>query len=346
MIHFILEQKYFDNTLLDYLISVGIIIVLVLTIRVLKGIIQKRLKAWIENTKIIIDDVIISGIEKFIIPLLYFCAFYFGLTYLNLSTSVAKIFHSALVIIVAFFIIRFTAVVTHYVFKYYWEKRVGDKESMRNLRGISTIVTIVVWGLGLLFLLDNLDFRISAIITGLGIGGVAVAFAAQAVLSDFFGYFVIFFDRPFQVGDFIIVDDKMGIVENIGVKTTRITSVAGEQIVFPNSRLTSSRIHNYKQMERRRVLFTVGVTYQTPLQKLKEMPGIIKNIIENIDDAVFGRAHFQSYENSSMIFEIVYYIIGSDFNKYMDIQQRINFRIYEEFEARGIERPTLLKLHS
>jgi small-conductance mechanosensitive channel len=289
---------------------------------------------------------IILSIEKFFIPLLYFCAFYFGLTYLNLSPLAAKISHSIIVAIVTYFIVRFVTAVINYVLKYYWEKRVGVEESIRNLRGISTIVNIVIWGLGFIFLLDNLDFKVSAIIAGLGIGGVAVAFAAQTVLSDFFSYFVIFFDCPFQVGDFIAVDDKMGTVENIGVKTTRVSSVDGEQIVFPNSRLTNSRIHNYKNMEKRRILFKIGVTYQTPLQKLKEIPGIIKNVIEGIDDTIFDRAHFQSYGDSSLIFESVYYIIGSNVHKHMDIQQAVNFRIYEEFGTRGIERPTMLKLCS
>ena len=129
----------------------------------------------------------------------------------------------------------------------------------------------------------------------------------------------------------------MGVVENIGIKTTRISSLGGEQIVFPNSNLTNARIHNYKKMGKRRVIFKIGVTYQTPLQKLKEIPNIVKQIIEGINDTIFDRVHFQSYGDFSLIFEVVYYVIGPDYNKYMDIQQEINFRIYEELEAREIE---------
>lgn len=336
-IHLVLNQKYFDNIILDYLISIGIFALSLVLIRIFKIVILKRLKIWAEGTKIFTSNFIISTIEKFVIPLLYFCAFYFGLTYLKLDPSVTKIIDSAIVVIITFFAIRFITIIINHIIKYYWSKKVSTEERITNLAAISTIVNIIVWGFGLVFLLDNLGFKISAVIAGLGIGGVAVAFAAQAMLSDFFSYFIIFFDRPFKIGDFIIVDDKMGIVENIGVKTTRISSLGGEQIVFPNSNLTNSRIHNYKRMGKRRVLFKIGVIYQTPLQKLKEIPVIVKKIIENINDTIFDRAHFQAYGDFSLIFEIVYYVIGPDYNKYMDIQQEINFRIYEEFESREIE---------
>ncbi|MCF6154362.1 MAG: mechanosensitive ion channel family protein [Candidatus Brocadia sp.] len=336
-IQLILNQKYFDNTILDYLISIGIFVSSLILVRIFKIVILKRFKVWAESTKIVTSNFIISTIEKFIIPLFYFSAFYFGLTYLKLDPSVTKIIDSAIVVIITFCILRFITIIINHIISYYWSKKVGVEERITNLAAISTIVNIIIWGFGLVFLLDNLGFKISAVIAGLGIGGVAVAFAAQSVLSDFFSYFIIFFDRPFKIGDFIIVDDKMGVVENVGIKTTRISSLGGEQIVFPNSNLTNARIHNYKKMGKRRVLFKIGVTYQTPLQKLKEIPVIVKQIIESINDTIFDRVHFQSYGDFSLIFEVVYYVIGPDYNKYMDIQQEINFRIYEEFESREIK---------
>ncbi len=186
-------------------------------------------------------------------------------------------------------------------------------------------------------MLDNLGFKISAVIAGLGIGGIAVALAAQAILGDLFSYFAILFDRPFEVGDFIILGEYLGTIEHIGIKTTRIRSLSGEQLVFSNTDLTSSRLRNYKRMGKRRVVFKLGVTYQTTLKQLKTIPGIIENIIKGVKDTTFDRVHFSSYGDFSLIFEVVYYVMSRDYNKYMDIQQVINFAIKKEFEAGGIE---------
>lgn len=163
-----------------------------------------------------------------------------------------------------------------------------------------------------------------------------MAIAAQTLLKDFFSYFSIVFDRPFKRGDFIIIGDYMGTVEYIGIKTTRLRSLGGEQLIFSNTDLTDSRVRNYKFMEKRRVLFRFGVTYETSLSRLKEIPKIIEAIIKDTKDTVFDRAHFFSYGDFSLIFEVVYYVIGPDYNKYMDIQQDINLAIKAEFEKKGI----------
>ncbi|MBU1997522.1 MAG: mechanosensitive ion channel family protein, partial [Candidatus Omnitrophica bacterium] len=195
----------------------------------------------------------------------------------------------------------------------------------------------LIWSLAIIFFLDNMGFKISAVIAGLGIGGVAVALAAQAVLADLFSYFAILFDRPFEIGDFIIVGDFLGVVEHVGVKTTRISSLSGEQIVFSNTDLTNSRVRNYKRMQKRRVVFKLGVTYGTSLEKVKEIPKIIEGIIKGIKDTTFDRAHFLAYGDFSLVYEIVYYVMSGDYNKYMDIQQEINFEIKNEFKKKQIE---------
>jgi small-conductance mechanosensitive channel len=202
---------------------------------------------------------------------------------------------------------------------------------------IYTVIRVVFWTVAVLVILDNFGVKISTLIAGLGIGGVAIALATQAILKDLFSYFIIFFDRPFEIGDFIIVGDFMGVVEHIGIKTTRLSSLGGEQLVFSNTDLTDSRVRNYKRMAKRRVVFKLGVIYQTTSQQLKEIPSIIEGIIKSIDDAVFDRAHFLSFGDFSLDFEIVYYVIGNDYKKYMDIQQEINLTIKEELEKREIE---------
>ena len=163
-----------------------------------------------------------------------------------------------------------------------------------------------------------------------------MALASQAILADLFSYLAILFDKPFEPGDFIIVGDQMGVVENIGIKTTRVRSIWGEQIVFSNADLTSSRIRNYKQMKERRITFTLGVVYETPVEKLERIPGILRDAITSAPLTRFDRAHFKKYGDFSLDFEIVYFVLNPDYNVYMDIQQKINLAILRRFQAEGI----------
>ena len=148
---------------------------------------------------------------------------------------------------------------------------------------------------------------------------------------------MIFFDRPFEIGDFIVLDDKKGTVEHIGIKTTRLKSLTGEQLILSNSDLTKSRVHNFKRLEQRRIEFNIGITYQTPLEQIKEVPTIIKNIITSIEGITLDRSHFMAYGDFSLIFQTVYIVENPDYNAYMDINQTINLKLFEEFEKRKIE---------
>ena len=337
MVSDILSMSFLHNRVLDYLIFLTSFIVSVLIIKTIKKIIILRLKAWADRTSTTIDDFITSIFEKKLIPLLYFVALYFSLNSLTITNTLQKTVNISVAIILTYFGLRFVVSLINYSLESYWIKKEIDKSRQQSLKGIITILKVVVWGVGITFLLDNLGFEISTVVAGLGIGGIAVALGAQAILGDLFSYFVIFFDRPFEIGDFIIVDDLMGTIEHVGIKTTRVCSLGGEQLVFSNTDLTNSRIRNYKRMQKRRVVFKLGVTYQTTLDQLKEIPGIIKNVIENIEDAACDRSHFRTYGDFSLDFETVYYVLSGDFGKYMDIQQGINFAIKAEFDKRGIE---------
>src|SRR5690606_16566914 len=187
---------------------------------------------------------------------------------LSLNDVLSNIINKVTIIIVTFFILKVITSVINYSLLFYIKKKsleeVDAERRIKQIKGISVLISFVVWAIGLVFLLDNLGFEISAVIAGLGIGGIAIALAAQTILGDLFSYFVIFFDKPFKIGDFIIINDKMGSVEYIGIKTTRLRSLGGEQLIFSNTDLVNSRIHNYKRMERRRVVFKLGVRYETP----------------------------------------------------------------------------------
>ncbi len=330
-------QTFYQNRILDYVISVAVFLVALLLVRVFKHIILRRLRVWAERTSTKIDDFMIHTFEKTLFPIFYFGSFYLAVRILVLPPALNKYIDVLGVVVLTFFGVRFLIALVIYVIEMYWARKEGGTVQAGNIRGIFPVIKVVMWGIGIAFLLDNLGFKISTVIAGLGIGGVAVALAAQAVLGDLFSYFAILFDRPFEIGDFIIIDDYMGTIEHVGLKTTRIRSLGGEQLVFSNTDLTNSRVRNYKRMDKRRVVFSLGVTYQTGLEDLKEIPSIIRGIIDNVNSTIFDRAHFASYGDFSLNFEVVYYVMSSDYNKYMDIQQKINIEIMEEFLKRGIE---------
>lgn len=213
----------------------------------------------------------------------------------------------------------------------------SQASTLKSASGIIRILALAAAGVTVLLLtLDNLGVQITPLIASLGIGGVAVALAAQSIFADLFGSIIILFDKPFLVGDFIIVGDKMGTVERIGIKTTRVRALSGEQLVFSNSDLLSSRIQNFKRMRERRVVFSVGVIYETPLEKLRRVPEIIREAVAHQSNARLDRVHFKAFGAYSLDFEAVYFVTAADFNIYMDTQQAINFEILRAFQDEGI----------
>lgn len=333
--HDFLDQTFFNNTILDYLVFLGSFMLGIFVLSIIKKVVLKRLHTWAGKTESTIDDILIRGITKYLLPLLYFAIFYLCTKILSFNTTITKIIEIAasafMIILGAIFISSFLV----FLFNKHWEK-MNKKTDQLALKWISVIIRILTWMVALLLFLDNIGVEITTLIASFGIGGIAIAFAAQAILEDMFSFFTIFLDRPFEVDDFIVVGDLSGTVEQIGIKTTRVRSINGEQLIFSNKDLTSSRLRNYKRMQNRRILFKLGVQYDTPLEKLKEIPGLIRCIIENIADTRFDRAHFSDYADYSLKFEIVYYVLNQDYNLYMNIQQEINFLIKEEFDKRGI----------
>ena len=337
-----LDQTLWGNTFQAYLVALGIFIVGMIILIIFKKIILSRLKKWAEKTETTLDDLLIRGIEKSILPVLYLIIFYLAIDSLTLAPDVDKGIRIGAVILVTFFVIRLFTSTLKYVLAAYVKRKSPEEEDadrrLKQIRGITIIFNFIIWVVGFIFLLDNLGFEISAVIAGLGIGGIAIALAAQAILGDLFSYFVIFFDRPFEIGDFVNLGGEfVGNIEYIGIKTTRIRSLSGEQIVVSNTDLTNSRVRNFKRMERRRVLFRLGVIYQTTADQLEEIPKIVREIIEKKEDTVFDRGHFANYGDFSLNFEFVYFVIGSDYVKYMDTQEKINMEIYRSFENKGIE---------
>lgn len=214
--------------------------------------------------------------------------------------------------------------------------RLTDTRDISAVSVMALIGKIIVWVVAGILVLDYLEVPVTSLVAGLGIGGVAVALALQNILGDLFASFSIILDKPFTVGDFIVVDDKSGTVENIGLKTTRVRALTGEQLVFSNQDLLNSRIHNYRLMEERRVVFTISVTYDTPYEKLIRIPEIVQAIIEGFEATRFDRAHFKEYGDFALIFEVVYYVRSQDYLLYMDTQQAINLELCRRFREEDI----------
>ena len=333
----IFNQTFFGNTVEKYLIALGIFLAFLIIITIFKKVVLSRFKKWADKTKTDLDDFLIKEVEKSLMPVIYFVSFLLAVYSLTLEPKISNAVKIITAIVITFYVIKVIVSILKYAFNIYMTKREYALERRKQLKGINSIVTFLIWSIGLLFLLDNLGFEISTVIAGLGVGGIAIALAAQAVLGDLFSYFVIFFDRPFEIGDYIVVGDKRGVVEYIGVKTTKVRSLGGELLVFRNTDLTDSRIQNFKKMAKRRIAFNLGVVYQTKAEILKEIPGIVKKIIDEQELGTYDRGHFASYGDSSLNFEFVYYVKSSEYAKYMDVQQSINLKIFEEFEKKGIE---------
>jgi small-conductance mechanosensitive channel len=201
-----------------------------------------------------------------------------------------------------------------------------------TLTGLRWLGLIILYAFVILIALQNLGIDVTAMIAGLGIGGIAVALAVQNILGDLFASLTIALDKPFVVGDFIIAGNEMGAVEHVGLKTTRVRSLGGEQLVFSNSDLLSSRVRNYKRMAQRRVVVAFGVEYGTPPDVLAEM----RACVEATENVKFDRCHFCAFGDSSLNFETVYYINSPDYNVHMDAQQAILLGVARRFAERGI----------
>lgn len=230
------------------------------------------------------------------------------------------------VCIIVFSVLFICDVITNFTDNY-----LSQKKNVILSDGIITLIKVVVWIVGILTILSNVGVNVTTFITGLGIGGVAVAFAAQSIIADLFNYFVIVFDKPFLKGDFIQIDQDLGTVEYIGIKSTRIRRNTGEQLLISNTNLLASRIQNYRVLERRRKYMVLGVEYSTPIETLKKIPDLVKSIIESESYTTFYSARFVEFADSSLNFEVIYYVNIADYAEFVQVVERINYRLVEEF---------------
>ncbi|MEE3227876.1 MAG: mechanosensitive ion channel domain-containing protein [Chloroflexota bacterium] len=334
----ILSIEWFGNSLRNYLIALIIVIASVTIMRVLRNIILARLRpvADITNTKL--DDLAANLVQSTRSWFIFGISFFIGIKSLQLPQTANEGFRIFMLFISLLQTATWSNQLINHILHQYTQNAVEDEGNRKNTVAILGLASrIILWAILLLLALDNLGIEITGLITGLGIGGIAIALAIQNILSDLLAYVSIMMDRPFAIGDFIVVDEFTGVVERIGLKTTRLRSLSGELLIFSNNDLLSSRMRNYKDREQRRVLFSIGVTYDTPADSLASIPGIIRDILETQEHVQFDRAHLKSFGSFSIDFEIVYYVTTADYLIYMDVQQNINLEIVRAFEKSGIE---------
>lgn len=329
-----LQLTFHNNTIARYFSVLVIFLIAVFVIKIVDRFVLRRLEAKAKATKSILDDLIIIFFRKSI-PMFYIVVLYASIFALTLSDSMKVLCLTSLKVIVVLYVVYILLKVIDLVAGQYIRKE-DISVTARSVKGISKFAKFIVYVFGFLLLLNNLNINISTLLTGLGIGGIAVALAAQTVLGDLFSYFTIVLDKPFEEGDFIAFSDFSGTVDRIGLKSTRVKSLSGEEIIVSNADLIGTSVRNYRRMTQRRVVFRIGVVYETPLVLLKEIPIIIKSIIDEIENATFDRAPFISFGDFSLNFEVVYYVSDRDYLKYVNIQNEFNLKIIEEFGKRGI----------
>jgi small-conductance mechanosensitive channel len=333
-----LQRTFLGNTVLAWLVALGILVAGVGLLAFVKRIALSRLAAFAQRSSNQVDDLVIDLLQR---------------TRFAVMTALVCVGAAATLVLPAGWnaIVRYVLVIALCVqgmswgngIVSFWMHHYAARRGMTTGAGASTLaalvffVRLVLFFVLLLVALENLGIEVTGLITGLGIGGVAVALAVQNILGDLFAALSIVLDKPFVVGDFIIVDTVQGTVEHIGLKSTRLRSLSGEQIIVSNGDLLRSRVRNYKRMVERRAVFMLGVTYETSADQLARIPVIVREAVTDQQQTRFDRCHFLTYGDFSLNFETVYWILSSEFNVYADIQQAINLEIFRRFAAEGIE---------
>lgn len=333
-----MQTIVYGNTLYTWSVAAIIAAVIFTATIIVRHFATARLATLAARTDNEIDDLLLAVVRATRTWFLIGIALVVGVRLLTLDGPIARLVTGATIVgLVLQGALWGNVVITNVVQRQVQRRMENDASSATTMSALGFLARLLMWSVLLLVGLENLGVDVTALVAGLGVGGIAVALAAQNILGDLFASLSIVMDKPFVNGDFIIVGDMLGNVEHIGLKTTRVRSLHGEQLVFSNADLLNSRIRNFKRMEERRIVFALGVTYDTPPAKVAAIPGLVREAIEAQELARFDRAHFKSYGAFSLDFEIVYYMLTPDYALYMDTQQAINLAILNRFAAEGIE---------
>jgi len=334
-----LNIQIFNNTMLDYVLVVVAFFLVLIILRVFRRVVVGKLKKLAKKSKTNIDDYIIQAIYDIGWPAYILLSVIVSFKFISVPDVASLLLFVVTTVVVTYYA---TKAISHFIVlastKILSSKTEGEEEIDTSVIDvIRKIVIALIWLLVILFILSGFGVDITGAVVGLGAGGIVIGFALQNVMSDLFASFSIYFDKPFKKGDFIIIGDDLGTVEKIGIQSTRIKTLQGQQLIVSNRELTSTRVNNYKRMDKRRVAFSFGVTYDTPSKKLERINAIVKEIIDSTGHAALDRVHFKAFGDFSLNFEVVYHVDTNDYNVYMDVQQAINFELKKRLEKLGIE---------
>lgn len=333
-----LNLQFYNNSLWMWLAALGLAILTYVGVRVSIRLFSKYFRVLARKTHAHWDDMVVAALGHTKSIFILILSLVVGGQTLSLPKESVALLHTVFV----FSLLIQAALWLHSSMNFFLQRIVrkkgeGDRSTVTTVHALGLVGKCLLWTALVLLLLENAKVNITALVTGLGIGGIAIALAVQNVLGDLLAALSIMLDKPFVVGDFIVVGELAGTVEHIGLKTTRLRSLSGELLVLSNSDLLKSRIHNYQHMSERRILFSVGVVYSTSQDSLAQIPAIIKEVVSAQSSARFDRAHFKNFGDSSLNFEIVYYVLSPDYNVYMDTQQAINLGLNQRFTQLDIE---------
>lgn len=328
------SYSFLGNPVGNYFIALVVFILVSLALKIFEAIFISRFRKVVTHTATKLDDVLVKILASVGWPFYVILGLWAAFRFIVLPAEIQKYFSYLTMLVLVYYVaLGGQIVLVFFVDRLKrWDRM---DEGAAGLLG--KFGKVILWLVAALLILQNFGFNISALLAGFGIGGIALAFALQNVLTDIFAYFSIHLDKPFKIGDFIIIDQDMGTVDRIGIKSTRIHTLSGEELVISNKELTERRVHNYKLMQERRIQFDFGVTYDTSLQAAKNIPQIIRDIFQKVEITRLDRVNFKNFGDFSLVFEVVYFVLTGDYNKYMDIQEQINLAMKESFEKEGIE---------
>ncbi len=335
----LLQRVYFGNTVLQWCIGLSVAILAFFAFLAIRSVIVRRLRRLAGTTATDIDDFIVGLLGSTRTILIFVLALYAGTYVLEIDDAARSLLNTGAVLV---FLLQGALwgneIITYLVKRVTQSRLEADDPAFATIGTlVGTVARIAFFTMVALVGLGTVGFDVTPLITGVGIGGIAVAMAVQGILSDLFGSLTIALDKPFEVGDFITVGEFKGTVEKIGLKSTRVRSNTGEQLVLSNSDLLGSRMRNFKRMNERRGVAMLGVTYQTTAEQLASIPGILQEIVDAEPGVRFERAHFAAFGDFALTFELVYWVNSPAYLDFMNATQSINMRIVERFEQAGIE---------
>lgn len=331
------QQTFLGNSLQMYALALSMVAFSLLVGTFFRWILKLRLKRWAERTTTRFDDTLVSITERITWKILLVFSIFVGSKVLYLPEIIETIIWATFLFVLVFWGVRAVQDLIEFLFIRRVEHDSPTTGSRSAVRGLMTVLKYALWLLGFLLIASNLGINITSLIAGLGVGGVAVAFALQNILEDLFSSFALYFDRPFEVGDFIVVGQQSGTVERIGVKTTRLRALQGEQIVISNRELTTAQVQNFKKLEERRVVIRFGVTYETTVKQREAIPQMVQEIVDTLDGVRHGRTHLDELGDSALVYETVYFVEDSDFDLHMDRKQEFLFALLSEFAKKKID---------